>query len=225
MFQWNEWKRLFSTVGLNGINATLLWPFLNLVQPLVFPLLRSSLTQTGMNASPERSLQPCCVLLWACQTSTWPSFSRRSMLMLLVSSPLVSTGSEFNLCPHFSNIFTQILFFRWISSLRHHPPWVRQTLHHIPGAAEVPGHPGGQSRRAGINRSAQFEGKPGRQHLWQKRRLTQWGRRKICRTLERNILRCHLSPDDFESSHILCDVFAFLWCWFLLLLPCFCFRF
>lgn len=58
----------FFPVGLNGINAIILWPFLNLVQPLIFPLSCSSLTQTGMNASPERSLQPCCVLLWACQT-------------------------------------------------------------------------------------------------------------------------------------------------------------
>lgn len=55
----------FFPVGLDSLNAILLQPFLNLVQPLVS---HSFSTQTGMNASPERSLQPCCVVLWACQT-------------------------------------------------------------------------------------------------------------------------------------------------------------
>lgn len=120
----------------------------------------------------------------------------------------------------------KLCFSRRISSLRHHPPRVRQTIHHIPGAAEVPGDPGGQSRRSGVNRSEQFSWQTGREHLWQKRWLTQRRGCWKCHTLERNILRCHLPhpPNDFESSHLpplshtLGDVLAFLWCFLILLL-------
>lgn len=121
----------------------------------------------------------------------------------------------------------KLCFSRRISSLRHHPPRVRQTIHHIPGAAEVPGDPGGQSRRSGVNRSEQFSWQTGREHLWQKRWLTQ---RRGERTLEMSYTgKEHFEvsfapPNDFESSHspplshTLGDVLAFLWCFLILLL-------
>lgn len=65
-----------------------------------------------------------------------------------------------------------VFFFRWISSLCQHPPGVRQALHHLPGASEVPSHPGGDARRAGVGQPDRLSRQTGRQRLRQKRWLT-----------------------------------------------------
>lgn len=118
---------------------------------MAFSLLCSCLTWTRTRKSLLMSSRRCCARLWVCRIWMLTHSSRILMQMVLVSSPSVSSVT-FKFCARYWDqmrttiqfFFYLFFFIRWVPSLCQDSSRVRQAFHHLPGAPEVPGDPGGR---------------------------------------------------------------------------------